>query len=147
MRNFFKCTIPFLLLFLILFADRSLTTNAASITPSPTATAIPMPKATVHVNYDLNYKTSSSYEDKMVFLGKKYGKLPTPKRTGYTFKGWYTGDYSEQVYNFNGFAVNGTYWKGGVWRGAGDKDFVAKWQANTYTVSFDANGGTVNTAS
>ena len=73
-----------------------------------------------------------------------------PTRTGYTFKGWYTGDYSEQVYSAGGVSVGlSSYWSsaGGVWKGAGDKDFVAKWQANTYSVSFDANGGSVSTTS
>lgn len=28
-------------------------------------------------------------KSKVVKVGKKYGKLPTPKRSGYTFKGWY----------------------------------------------------------
>ena len=77
-----------------------------------------------------------------------------PTRTGYTFMGWYTGDYSEQVYTADGIyptaGIPGgetTYWKGGLWKGAGDKDFVAKWQANTYTVNFNANGGSVSTTS
>ncbi|MBQ4531501.1 MAG: InlB B-repeat-containing protein [Lachnospiraceae bacterium] len=133
MRNFFKCTIPFLLLFLILFADRSLTTNAASITPSPTATAIPMPKATVQVNYDLNYKTSSSYEDKMVFLGKKYGKLPTPKRTGYTFKGWYTDPTAgKKVKSSTKVTITE------------DHTLYARWKVNTYKVKLNARGGKVS---
>jgi uncharacterized repeat protein (TIGR02543 family) len=33
---------------------------------------------------------AKSKRAKMVTSGKKYGKLPTPKRGGYKFKGWYT---------------------------------------------------------
>ncbi len=35
-------------------------------------------------------KGKVSSKSKSVTSGKKYGKLPTPKRSGYTFKGWFT---------------------------------------------------------
>ena len=63
--------------------------------------------------------------------------LPTPTRTGYTFKGWYTA------------ASGGT--KAG---GAGDSytptaaiTLYAQWTANTYTVTFNATGGSVSPTS
>ena len=57
--------------------------------------------------------------------------LPTDvEKSGYTFAGWYDND------QFTGKAVtaisNTDY---------GDKIYYAKWTANTYTVTFNANGG------
>ena len=59
-----------------------------------------------------------------------YGTLPTPVRTGYTFNGWEFGDNiitSETKVSF-----------------VGAHTLVAQWTANTYTVTFKANGGTGN---
>ena len=67
----------------------------------------------------------------------------TPSRPGCTFLGWYTGDGKEQVYNANGKAVGGTYWKNNLWQGQGAKGFIAKWKANTsVTFRYFPNGGT-----
>lgn len=55
--------------------------------------------------------------------------LPTAVREGYTFDGWYLGD----IWIRNGDAVDIT----------GDSTFVAHWMIATYTVTLDANGGTV----
>ena len=67
----------------------------------------------------------------------------TPSRPGCTFLGWYTSDGKEQVYNANGKAVNGTYWKNNLWQGQGAKSFIAKWKANTsVTFRYFPNGGT-----
>ena len=57
--------------------------------------------------------------------------LNTFTRTGYTFNGWNT-------------AANGsgtTYANGATYSFAADVTFYAQWTANTYTVTFDANGG------
>ncbi|MDO4963115.1 MAG: InlB B-repeat-containing protein [bacterium] len=51
--------------------------------------------------------------------------LPTPTKEGYTFKGWYDSD--EEFKSTTMPAKN--------------LDLVAKWEANTYTIVFDANGG------
>ena len=61
--------------------------------------------------------------------------LPTPKRDGYVFKGWYT--------------------KGGDEVGDADKTYAptsnvtlsAQWTVDTYTISFDLNGGSGSTPS
>jgi uncharacterized protein (TIGR02145 family)/uncharacterized repeat protein (TIGR02543 family) len=63
--------------------------------------------------------------------GWKLTSLPTPTRTGYTFNGWYTGATSGTVVNTNTvFNANTTIY--------------AQWTLITYTITFDANGGTVN---
>ena len=60
--------------------------------------------------------------------------LPTDvTRTGYTFKGWYdneglTGDPVTAIGNTE----------------TGNKEYWAKWEANTYTVTLNTNGGTIN---
>lgn len=66
----------------------------------------------------------------------------TPGRPGCTFLGWYTSDGKEQVYNASGIAVNGSYWKNGIWQGQGAKSFIAKWKANTsVTFRYFPGGG------
>ena len=55
--------------------------------------------------------------------------LPTPVREGYTFAGWDLGGFRYTSENDHNVPVTG------------DWTFVAQWEANTYTVRFDANGG------
>ncbi len=62
--------------------------------------------------------------------------LPTPTRTGYTFLGWTGTD----VATANRTVTIST---GSI----GDRSYTANWQANTYTVTFNANGGTVTPTS
>lgn len=42
------------------------------------------------VTYDVNGGQKLEMATKSFTVGSKYGKLPSPKRVGYTFKGWYT---------------------------------------------------------
>ena len=69
--------------------------------------------------------------------GYTYGvgaTLPTDvTRTGYTFKGWYD---NENLTGSPVTAIGGTE--------TGNKEYWAKWEANTYTVTFYPNGGSVN---
>ena len=53
--------------------------------------------------------------------------LPAPVRTGYTFVGWFTETDGTQVQN------NATL--------TADLTLYAQWTANSYTVTFEANGG------
>ena len=60
--------------------------------------------------------------------------LPTDvTRTGYTFKGWYD---NEGLTGFPVTAISNTE--------TGNKEYWAKWEANTYTVTLNTNGGTIN---
>lgn len=68
---------------------------------------------------------------------KYYGTTLTlsstkPKRTGYTFKGWATSASSSTV----------AYKEGANYSSNAAITLYAVWQANTYTVTFNANGGT-----
>ncbi|MBS7398075.1 MAG: PASTA domain-containing protein, partial [Ruminiclostridium sp.] len=67
--------------------------------------------------------------------GSEYGTLPTPTCEGYTFTGWYTAK------------SGGTEVSSSTKMGASDTTIYAHWKVNTYTLSFDANGGTVSTSS
>lgn len=67
---------------------------------------------------------------------KTYGKTLTlsstkPTRTGYTFKGWATSSSSSTV----------AYSPGGSYTANAAITLYAIWQINTYTVSYNANGG------
>ena len=55
-----------------------------------------------------------------------------PTRTGYTFLGW--SDSST--------ASSPTYYPGGTYSSLSSSTLYAVWKVNTYTVSYDANGGT-----
>lgn len=62
----------------------------------------------------------------------------TPTRTGYTFKGWSTSSTATSGYSVNqivtGLSDANTTW-------------YATWKANNYTLTLNANGGTVGTGS
>ena len=73
---------------------------------------------------------------KVVTCGSTYGTLPTPTRTGYDFDGWYTRESSGTKVDKN--SAVGT---------EPPATLYAHWKGKTYTVSFNANGGTVGTAS
>ena len=61
--------------------------------------------------------------------GQKATEPTAPTATGYTFGGWYTDAACTTAYNFTAAVT-------------GDVTLYAKWTAVTYTVTFDANGGT-----
>ena len=74
-----------------------------------------------------------SPDHKDVVQDLTYGELPTPTRTGYTFDGWYTSTaYTTEVTEDT------------LVQGSSDKILYAKWVGNEYTVTFDADGGTVS---
>ena len=62
--------------------------------------------------------------------------LPTPRKTGSTFAGWYGNS------EFNGEAI-ATIASGST----GDKEFWAKWNIGTYAVTLDMEGGNGGTTS
>ncbi len=74
-------------------------------------------------------------EKKSIVYDKEYGELPIPTRTGYDFVGWFLKEEG----NTEGTQITA------------DKKvtvtdniiLTAKWKAKTYTVTFDADGGSV----
>ena len=86
------------------------------------------------VTFDVNGGTVTPAEQTVTY-GSTYGRLPTLTREGYTFAGWFTEkDGGTQVT------------KETVVTTAADHTLYAHWTANTYTVKFDANEGTVTSA-
>ena len=79
------------------------------------------------VTFDANKGTVTPTEMK-VRHGDAYGKLPTPTLDGYTFDGWYN-DNGMQVKPEDEVTASHTLY--------------AHWKASTYTVTFEANEGTV----
>ena len=59
---------------------------------------------------------------------------PDPTKTGYTLDGWYTNTGLTAPYNFSSIVI-------------GNITLYAKWSPITYTVSYNANGGTGDMAS
>ena len=74
-----------------------------------------------------NANGGSECENITVTYDGKYTDLPTTTRTGYTFDGWYDG--STKVTADTDVKTTA------------DQTLTAKWTANQYTVTFDANGG------
>ncbi|HRT81598.1 MAG TPA: InlB B-repeat-containing protein, partial [Oscillospiraceae bacterium] len=66
--------------------------------------------------------------------GTQVSAPTAPTKTGYTFAGWYK----------EAGLVTAVSWPYTI--GASNVTFYAKWTANTYTVEYDANGGTGTTA-
>jgi len=69
-------------------------------------------------------------EDTISVIFKSEFAIPTPTRTGYTFLGWFNGESKfEQT---------------GIWNFATDISLKARWQANSYKLTFAPEGGSVN---
>ena len=86
------------------------------------------------VSFNANGGTET-FETRTVTYGNPYGELPTLTREGYTFEGWFTAEKDgTQVMNDTVVTI------------ADDHTLYAHWTANEYTVTFNANGGTVTPA-
>jgi len=74
--------------------------------------------------------------------GKAMPSITVPKKTGYTFGGYYDGTNGSgtQYYTSSGASARS-------WDKTSATTLYAKWTANTYKVTFNANGGTTPTAS
>ncbi len=85
---------------------------------------------TYTVTFDANGGSTAVPTSKVVTYDSAYGTLATTSRTGYTFNGWFTAaSGGNQVTAAT--VVNTT----------ANHTLYAQWTANTYTVTFDANGG------
>ena len=83
----------------------------------------------ITVTFDANGGVCETGEKKVKYA-QSYGELPTPTRDGYAFTGWYT-DKS------NGNKVSERTMVSSIF----NHTLYAYWTMNTYTVSFNANGG------
>lgn len=89
----------------------------------------------IKINFDAN-SGSVNTNSTIVTHGSTYGTLPTPTRTGYTFVGWFTSANDGTLITSSS-TVSIT----------ANQTLYAHWNANTYTVSFNANGGSTSTTS
>jgi uncharacterized repeat protein (TIGR02543 family) len=90
---------------------------------------------TYSVRFDANGGTVYPSEN-LVTYDSEYGELPTPTRTGYTFEGWFTSaNGGTKIDSSTKVAITST------------QTLYARWTAQTYTVTFNANGGSVSTTS
>lgn len=77
-----------------------------------------------------------STKSKIVTIGKTYGTLPTPTRTGYDFDGWYTKETGDtKVTETTTVGANPP------------ATLYAHWTAKKYLVTLNANGGKIDTTS
>lgn len=104
--------------------------NQAKATCTVTPASVTYP-----VTFNANGGTVGT-KSKNVTIGKTYGTLPTPTRTGYDFDGWYTRESG-------GTKVTATTSVGTN----PPTTLYAHWIGKKYTVTLDANGGTVSMAS
>jgi uncharacterized repeat protein (TIGR02543 family) len=74
---------------------------------------------------------TSTPPSQTVVYSRPIGALPTIMRSGYTFGGWFAQTNGNDVQ----YTDTSTYWF------AADTVLRAKWIANAYTLSFDAQGG------
>ncbi len=77
-----------------------------------------------------------STTDITVTCGSTYGTIPTPSKPGYTFDGWYTALSGGTKVTSSTIVTN-----------ISNHTLYARWTAKTYTISYDANGGTTPTSS
>ncbi len=84
-------------------------------------------------NYTITYVLSggvNSTSNPGTYDGMSTITLKNPTRTGYTFGGWYSDSkYKKKVTSIKAGST-------------GNKTFYAKWTANSYTIKYNANGGT-----
>ncbi len=70
---------------------------------------------------------------RVVTYNGTYGKLPEAVRPGYSFAGWYTEKDGGDIVTADAVVTI-----------TGDQTLYARWSPNSYTLIFDANGGTVD---
>ncbi|MBP1566102.1 MAG: InlB B-repeat-containing protein [Oscillospiraceae bacterium] len=86
--------------------------------------------------YTITFNTNGGSCDttsKSVTYNSTYGDLPTPTRTGHVFKGWFTAESGgTQITKDSKVTITA------------NQTLYAQWKLNSYTVTLDANGGTVS---
>lgn len=113
-----------------------LTTQGSSNYSEEDDWVITVPAKTFTVTFNGNGGGTPSPTSKTVTYNSTYGTLATCTRTGYTLKGWYTAT--------SGGTKIETSTKVTI---TANQTLYAQWTANTYTVTYNANSGTVSPAS
>ena len=89
-----------------------------------------------NITYNLNGGTNNNLNPSTYNFESGIVELKNPSKTGYTFDGWYDNENfgGEPIDHFVADESNDLHY-------LQNREFWAKWTANTYTVVFDANGG------
>ena len=89
------------------------------------------------VSFNLGYSTTETIPSRTVYYNGDYGTLPVPaERTGYTFAGWYTStEYTDLVTETTVFGETA------------NKTLYAKWDVNSYILTFKNGEETVKSES
>lgn len=88
------------------------------------------------INLDGNGATSTNHTTSVdCKMGATLPSITLPSRTGYTFLGYYDANSGGTQY----YTATGV---GSVWNKSNNATLYAHWKANTYTVTFDAQGAT-----
>ena len=85
---------------------------------------------TYDIEYNLDGGTLATVNPEAYNFTSENITLTNPEKTGYTFIGWIGTDVSEPTLALE--IASGSI---------GNRSYVANWVANTYTVTFDTNGG------
>ncbi len=88
-----------------------------------------------HIAYctvKFNSKGGSAVAGLVVDINQKIVKPPAPARTGYAFGNWFKDTDCTQAWDFGSDTVSE------------NTTLYAKWTANTYTITFDSQGASVN---
>lgn len=120
-------------------ASGTISVRIPSAANGGTAVLAPVDGKRIVVKFDGNGGTSELSAKQVLYGGSAntlYGELPTAKRNGYTFKGWYSA------------ATGGTKVTSiTALRSASNHTLYAQWSATSYTLKLDAKGGTVSSSS
>ena len=112
------------------YSDSGLTTVFNFATTAITSDITLYAKWTIN-NYTVTFNSNggSAVSSQSVIYNMNATAPTAPTRTGYTFDGWYSDSGLTAVFNFATTAITG------------DITLYAKWTINTYTVTFNSNGG------
>ncbi len=110
------------------YTDKSLTTKYDF--DSPVKNDLTLYAKWNIAKYVVTFQTNggSNVKAQNIAFGSKASKPANPTRTGYTFKGWYSDKGLTKAYDFSTAVKANT-------------TLYAKWQADTYKVAFNSNGG------
>lgn len=96
-----------------------------------TAVTVSAPVTTYTISYNANNGSGAPSSQTKTHGANLTLSSTKPTRTGYTFAGWATTATGAVAYQ-----------PGGTYTGNANQTLFAVWTANTYTITYDANGGT-----
>ena len=101
------------------------------------------PEVTYTVNFDYNYSDKGIYQSVTVKAGNRVDKPSNPKRSGYSFKGWYTQSAGGSKFDFDTEITKDItlYAQWSKKNSDGSGGGTSTPPVEIYTVTFESNGG------